>query len=441
MKPFTLISLTFLSFNLMAAPQSTISDTPSIVAIPSVEATPDNNESMFSSLARSISSSMYDLGLSRRDQDDTRRVSRQALRLAAQQAIQSTSGIVNGALAAPGSGCNIDVGSDYINSPPALQGARLLMATMYQNCEAPTIEVPMSYTDFSSPVQRSRGARILPNNTRVRNYNDFNPYLSNRSSTRPGCFDVMSQPPIYGYGAKPTISDGEIDLHRNQATSAANCGSGVGKNGIACSSRAVSAIDCSGFIVGAMRRMGLNLTVGEKPHPGFVNTSKFNEAAGEADSCIQFVSASADSSISPGDLLNVGANHIVMVEEVGEDPLGIKKHLAQGTCGQIGVEDFDFKFLHSGALAHIGVAKVDARHPEIDGFMSRFAVRAQQACNNLRSNPSSPIAVSTERSGGISILRHAGKEKPGCVGEPERFKNEECIDGCGITDAPVQSPS
>lgn len=412
--------------------------TPGLVPTPDpVIPIAEPEDSGFSRMSRSISSAMYDLGLSRRDEDDTRRASRAALRSAAEQAVRMTTTTINGSLTSPGSGCTVDVGVDYLHSPLALQGARLLMATMYQSCEAPTIEVPMSYTDFSSPVQRSGRARTLANSSRVRDYNEFNPYLANRGSTRPGCFNVMNQPPVYGYGAKPSVSDGLIDLHEDQAN-ASNCGSGAGKNGISCNSRPVSAIDCSGFIVGAMRRMGLNLTVGEKPHPGFVNTSRFNEAAGEANSCLNFVSATADSSISPGDFLNVGANHIVMVEEVGEDPLGIKRHLQAGTCNRIGVDDFDFKFLHSGALAHIGVAKVDAKHPEIEGFMERFVIMAQRTCNRLRSNSSSAIAANSS-SNGISILRHAGDEKPGCIGERERFKNEECIDGCGIADSSTQS--
>lgn len=308
-------------------------------------------------------------------------------------------------------------------APDSLKGARQLMATMYQSCQAPNIVVPNTANMNASPVGGQ--PRHLRNRNMVSRYLNYNPYLANRASVAPGCFDVLKQPPIYGYGAKPGIRGGSINLHENQATRP-HCVT----SGVSCRSQPVSGIDCSGFVTGALRRMGLNMFPGEKFIPDNINTAALNTNARRSNSCLRFTEANKDISIVPGDIINIGSNHVIMVEKIGSDPLGLKKHLRNNTCGRLSKNDFDFEFLHSGALAHFGVARVHSSHPEMTGFMESLEVKVRQACNNIKNRNKSVLARSTV-SNGLSVFRHAGDSIRGCKGEPEKFANEDCVSGCG----------
>ncbi len=305
-------------------------------------------------------------------------------------------------------------------------GARLLLATLYQSCEAPNITVSNDTRDYNSPV--SGNPRSLINSGRVSSYIDFNPYLD-QSNPRPGCFDINSRPPIYGYGAKPSVGGGTINLHRDQS-SRSLCG-GSGRSGVRCSSRPVSAIDCSGFITGALRRMGLNMRPNQKFNPSMINTSGLNRETARSGSCLEFAEISPQFSIGAGDIINIGGNHVVMVDEVGEDPLGIMRHVRNNSCRSLTVDDFDFKFLHSGALGNLGPAKADVQHPEIRNFMSRLAVQAMVACNEFKNGSSSTVLAGSSGAD-ISVIRHKGDKVDGCKGETEEFANESCVSQCGI---------
>lgn len=375
---------------------------------------------VFSRLVNRTMAYAQDLGFFS-EEGSTDYIAEDAFEVAAREAAETTRAVRSGLM---GTGqCLIQQLNDSVTNPESVRGARLLMATMYQSCEAPNITVSNTSRARSSPV--SGKPRSLRNQNVVARYNSFNPYLANRSSVRNGCFNVLEQPPIYGYGAKPSTSGGVINLHQNQARRPA-CRS----SGVACNSQPVSAIDCSGFITGALRRMGLNLRPGMEFNPGMINTSAFNREASRNDSCLNFINASQAFSIVPGDIINVGGNHVIMVDEIGQDPLGLQKHARNNTCGSLSKDDFDFKFLHSGAAANLGLGRLDASHPEMSNFMSLLEVKTRVACNEIRNGSNTILASSSGN--GLSVIRHAGNSKPGCKGEPEVFENEGCVSGCGI---------
>lgn len=328
----------------------------------------------------------------------------------------------------PGSSCMMNL-HDHNDIPAAARGARLLMATMYQSCEAPFITIPNTLSVKQSPVSKGRD-RSIRGNRNLEKYKKFNPYLANRKEPKNGCFKIEDQPPIYGYGAKATVNkNGAINLHRNQAARGI-CGHKLGRSGVGCSSKPASGIDCSGLILASLSRMGLNMEQWDEHHPGETGTSGLASIAGKKNSCFEYVKAGTQKSLDVGDIINIGNNHVVMVDEVGADPLGIKKHLARGTCKQISVRDFDFRFIHSGALGHLGVARVDATHPEIAGFLQPLAVKAQAACYKMKTKGDQVIANST--GSGLSVFRHVGDKKSGCKSKENKFENEECVDGCNI---------
>lgn len=408
-------------------------DPQTATSTPSAEQTPKPEESMFSNLSNRAWAYMEDLGLVESDDivpisdDDIENERRAALDIIenANRNIININSIQADEMCSALDLNRLSSGVETNND--AAVGMRLALATMYQSCEAPTITISNSLVSRSSPV--SGRPRSLMNRTRVTEYKRFNPYLANRTSVRNGCFNVLAQPPIYGYGAKPGTSSGEILFHRDQSNRPL-CG-GTGKSGVSCSSQPVSAIDCSGFVTGALRRMGLNIKPNEKFIPGNINTTGLNDNTVARNSCMELAEASPEISIVPGDILNKGANHVVMVDEVGADPLGIKKHVRNNTCRNLSVEDFDFKFIHSGAIGSLGPARVDAKHPEIRNFMRNLAIKAMVACNSIK-NGAQNVVLGGGSGSAFSIIRHKGDSAPGCKGEPEVFDNEECVSQCGI---------
>lgn len=401
--------------------------------VPTATATPKPEEGMFSNLANRAFAYMEDLGLVESDEvvpitAEEIEMERRAALSAMENANRNVSRIntmqgleVCNALDLNRTSPAVDTNND------AAVGIRLALATMYQSCEAPTITIPNTLRSRQSPV--SGRPRSLMNRARVSSYRNFNPYLANRSSVRNGCFNVLAQPPIYGYGAKPATNGGEIQFHRDQS-SRPLCG-GERRSGVSCSSQPVSAIDCSGLVTGALRRMGLNIKPNEKFDPANINTTGLNDATVEGGSCLALASISPEISIVPGDILNKGGNHVVMVDEVGDDPLGIKRHVRNNSCRSLSVNDFDFKFIHSGAIGSLGVARVDAKHSEISNFMSNLAIKAMVACNSIR-NGERNVLLGGGSGSAFSVIRHKGDSAPGCKGEPEAFENEECVSQCGI---------
>ncbi len=390
---------------------------------------PKKESSLYSNLANRTWTFMQQIGLVENEEDLSEDYLEQQ-REAAIRLMDQTSNMAfgsQGLTSILGTGtCNAANYSIPQGNNDSVRGARLLLATMYQSCEAPNITVPNDLRSYSSPV--SGNPRSLINRSRVASYVQFNPYLSN-SGVNAGCFDVNAQPPVYGYGAKPSVSNGSINLHRDQS-SRSLCGR-TGRSGINCTSQPVTAIDCSGFITGALRRMGLNLSPNQQFRPDMINTSGLNSATARGGSCLEFAVIGPDFSIGPGDIINIGANHVVMVDEIGEDPLGIMEHSRNGTCRDIGVDDFDFKFLHSGALGNLGPARADVQHPEIEPFMRRLAIQAMVACNDFRNGSTSTVLAGSSGSD-LSVIRHKGDKLDGCKGEPEQFANESCVSQCGI---------
>lgn len=401
---------------------------------PTATATPKPEESMFSNLSNRAWAYMEDWGLVESDEvipitdEDLENERRAALA----EMEHSNRNLTNMNSIQGQEQCNAlslnRLGSSVDTHNDAVVGIRLALATMYQSCEAPNITVPDSLRSRNSPV--SGRPRSLMTRSRVAAYKSFNPYLANRSTVRNGCFNVLAQPPIYGFGAKPGINRGEIQLHRDQSKSPL-CGKDNGKSGVSCTSQPASAIDCSGLVTGAFRRMGLNMKPNEKFVPGLINTTALNNKTAESGSCMEFAKASPTISIVPGDILNKGSNHVVMIDEVGADPLGIKKHVRNNTCRNLKVSDFDFKFIHSGAVGSLGAARLDARHPDILNFMENLAIRAMVACNSIK-NGARDVVLGGGSGSAFSIIRHKGDSVPGCKGEPEVFDNEECVSQCGI---------
>ena len=203
--------------------------------------------------------------------------------------------------------------------------------------------------------------------------------------------------------------------------------------GVDCDSASVTAIDCSGLVSMALMSQGLRLwPKGNDDNKTGGGTSTLKGIAQNANSCIAPPELTLDNFIKPGDMLNRSGSHIVMVDVVGDDPMGIKKVLASDdkNCASISMDDFDMTFIHSGATGNMGPARIHtkalANNP--GGFWNGFVAEARRACEKFKKNE----AFKTAGSARVGILRHKS-DNPECKNDPEditKIKGSECVQSC-----------
>lgn len=303
-------------------------------------------------------------------------------------------------------------------------GGRRVLATMYQTCKALDPVIDGTFAINNNVSRDSRRKRSLSNST-IPTYLNMNPFSRERETPPgPGCFNIADKPPVYGYGAKPTSDSNSVNVTMNQAVSG-RCG----PNGISCGSHAIQSIDCSGFIAAALATQGLRLKSGQDFNPAWFSTTYFASAARERNSCFADVPISTGVSIMPGDIISYANNHVIMIDEVGDDPLGIKKYSQAGrNCNDIHYRDFDFTYMHSGSIGNYGPARVSSKyHQRVPGTIFKtLRVKAIEACRAIKSG----ATAAKISQGNFGVIRHRGNAVDGCVGEAKPLDGEQCVAGC-----------
>lgn len=311
-----------------------------------------------------------------------------------------------------------------IMATSASLGGRRVLATMYQSCRALDPVIDGTFAVDNNVSRDSRRKRLLSNAT-IPTYLRMNPFSRDREvPPGPGCFDITDKPPVYGYGAKPTSNSSSVNVTLNQAVSG-KCG----PNGISCSSHAIQSVDCSGFVAAALATQGLRLKAGQDFNPAWFSTSYFASAAKQRNSCFADVPISNGVSIMPGDIISYSNNHVIMIDEVGDDPLGIKKYSADGrNCNDIHYRDFDFTYMHSGSIGNYGPARVSSKyHQRVPGTIFKtLRVKAIEACRAIKSG----AAAAKISQGNFGVIRHRGNAVDGCVGNPKPLEGEQCVASC-----------
>lgn len=363
---------------------------------------------------------------------------------------------------APTDGRGLTIGTD-----PMAQGARKFLATMFQSCDAlnneSTLQIPKGKEDevnvaVLDGVDRRDGSEGPRRITNRSEYIDAHPVLrqlkvQKSEGTYPpsgeSCKDATLNPPVYGYGSKAnTNSDGALELTELGPGNSGSNGARV-FNGVT-----PQAIDCSGLIAGAMAIQGLKITPQHADGYRIHSTSMFRNTANAATSntCINHARFSGNDSLLTGDIINVGSSHIVMVDSIGEDPLGINAAVAAGSCEDISVSSFDFTYIHSGAMnssntAHIGPSRVHiSYHSNVTGsdrpgtMFNNLVNVAQDRCQDIIDGENLEESSSYGRSGNskFGILRHVVNDsreaitdeiKSNCrMEEPVKLDGAECVD-------------
>ncbi|MDD0851930.1 hypothetical protein HBN50_02430 [Halobacteriovorax sp. GB3] len=312
---------------------------------------------------------------------------------------------------------------------PAALGARKLLSSFYQSCDALDTAI-----DKDTPV--AKGVKVSSSSSapgKVRTLVNKDRYISShyllsKLDKQPGypgeqCHSALETPPIYGYGSrKLPNSSGDIRLRSK----------GVG---VTSRSQSAAGIDCSSFVSVAMATHGLKMT----PDSGAffpVTTRSLGDLVDRSPasrSCVERKSFDSSKSLESGDIINYSGKHVIMVDTVGEDPLGIKKAVASGQCSDITVASFDFTYIHSGSLGgSVGPSRVhSSRHVKSqDSMFNNLVLSARKSCKSILKGEEElggKDLVGTKR---FSVMRHK-TENPECLSDKKvTLENEECINSC-----------
>lgn len=310
-----------------------------------------------------------------------------------------------------------------IVSSPAVRGARKVYATLFQSCNVFDKVITGSTPDLRGVTSYKAGDHRIRKITNQSTYNNSHIVLNSLDDKTnypgPNCVDARNQPPVYGYGSrKAPNSKGEINLFSRGG-------------GVSSSSKDASGIDCSSFISVALATQGLKVSKNSPPYVPFT-TASLHESIKSSNSCMNNVKFSEDSSIVPGDIINVASSHIIMIDEVGDDPLAIKKYAQRNECSKIKVSDFNFTYIHSGNVNNsYGPSRVHSSKHNGGQMFDNLRMSAMKSCMNIVKGQSGPVdSKSLNLNPRFDIVRHNSAE-PSCISDKKvTLKNEECINGC-----------
>lgn len=353
--------------------------------------------------------------------------------------------VINGALSGPVPNCLADgvplaqpEGSEGNLLHPAAVGARRLLASYFQSCSSLDKALvrttpPLEGVSSASSIGGQKGVA----GGKVRNITNLNSYVNSHLVLKdlkndpnypgPKCEDATKRPPVYGYGSTAKISGGEMKIFQG--------GAGVYRG-----SQPASGIDCSAFISVALAAQGLKTTKTAQPYER-LTTRGFSQRMTARNSCLGHAPVSPEDSVRPGDMINHAGSHIIMVDTVGEDPLGVKKHSESNSCMSISTRDFDFTYIHSGAVKNsYGPSRVQANLHDGGTMWNNMLLLARKLClQKVRKDENHRASSQFGMSTSMSIIRHKTHE-PECVGETRmKIEGEDCIDGCSNLDKDVKN--
>ncbi len=313
---------------------------------------------------------------------------------------------------------------------PAAVGARKTLATIFQSCKAvDTVIGPR--TQNLRGIQRARSfgpyrgvaggllRRVSDRDQLVSSHVVLSQLASDPNYPGPQCRDMTQTPPVYGFGSRfGPNRGGEINLFQR--------GGGVSPT----SEPAVS-IDCSSFISVALTNAGLKVDPGGRNYSD-MTTLSFHQKARDPNSCLDRPKMSASQSLQSGDMVNVSQNHIIMIDEVGEDPLAINRFAESGNCQDIRQSDFDFTYIHSGAYRNgYGPSRVHSSVRSASMMFENLRLVAVRTClAKLRGNSDDISQDEMNLNPRFDIIRH-NSDNPACVSSSRSvLRGEECIQSC-----------
>ena len=300
---------------------------------------------------------------------------------------------------------------------PLVAGARKVMATAYQSCKV--LDFPL----VSSKTSEAKGIREISTSKSGGVYRSISSlpqllsshyYLSqlNHTPSSRGCPNISRNPLLYDFGGKPVISMypyPQINLFKN---------AGSGSH--------ILGLDCSGFVMSALATAGLRIKRNKSMKSSYISgisSWNFKDTNNNFNCLEQLTIKEPDIPLRTGDIITV-SGHIMIVDQLGKNPLGIDNVTSPYQCESIGINQMNFSIIQSSSdLNAIGINRMHVRHVTNDQLIKGLTDWAVHNCKKK-------WGYSSFNSNDISISRH--KLTPECRESEMYLLGEECISSCSL---------
>jgi hypothetical protein len=203
--------------------------------------------------------------------------------------------------------------------------------------------------------------------------------------------------------------------------------------------------NCSGFVAATMSAGGLKYYKSQDRKLYSPRTHDITKDFKRSDSCFFRPTLSKETSILPGDILNVSYGHVVRVLTVGKDPLGLKGINKKSDCDKISQKNFDFTFVHSTSndkTPGLNGVLVENAKDSTTSIISKLAKYTEKLCKKkfkkngfkgeIKDQDISTTKIgwgwfSSEKDKVFSLRRHYGSEKDSCTYQPVSVKGDSCL--------------
>jgi hypothetical protein len=312
--------------------------------------------------------------------------------------------------------------TDRCKKHPAVCGGQKILNTIYQSCEPSKLPPITSETEDTQGIQivglhrNGIGNRRTIASLQSLLVTDY--YLRDYHQPNQSCFDILKSPPIYDYGGKPYASVG------SKATLNFFKDNGSGTE--------VLGTDCSGFVFSALAAGGLKVRKSVRLKPVSVNgisASMFFHPQESGLDCMDYATFDHSENLRSGDVL-ASRGHVVLIDSVGKDPLGIAKFHKSSQCTLENMDSKRFNFVllqSSPSKGGIGVQRTRAADyfstPGEEDMTKALKDEAVAACLAQTQTQKIQAPATT-----ASLTRHLASQE--CSDAPVALDFEECISSC-----------
>lgn len=302
--------------------------------------------------------------------------------------------------------------------PAPVYGGMKTFAVAYQSCEVLNLE-PMS---ASSPSVKGveidkrhpSGSGWIRKIASVTDVNRTHNYIKGQTQPSSSCFKVSESPLIYDFGGKPYATsalDSSFDLFRNAGSGGSHLG-----------------IDCSGYVFAAYASAGLKFksSTHKASLVSGIGTSSLRNVKSSGLNCLKEV----EGDLAAGDMIVING-HVVMVNEINEDPFAVSGFRSVGECSNVKSENFQFVISQSSpSKGGIGINRMYAADylAGSSTMRSGLLAHARKACERRFGFNKALI------NSNVTVLRHKGT--PECIGPELAIERESCLSSCPLAALP-----
>lgn len=323
------------------------------------------------------------------------------------------------------------------------QSAHFIMATIYGTCEAPSVSLmdEREFDRYKTVVRKIKKGSYYKRFLFKKDREDYflnNPVFENvEINKKNNCAFSKEVVPVYAFGGAPLI-DGSKIVIQSDLTKHGACKLSPG-NGAICRKThqgndrysALSGMDCSAFISTIFSLSGKKMYERQRYSYSRFTTRSIDDSLRRKDSCLSSPEIDVNSPIKEGDIFNVKGSHVVMVDGVGKDPLGIGKIDDVLDCDSIVSEDFDFSIIHSASHLNMGIQRTTAR-----AYFSKarsFAINLEVIAKNIcvaKLLGQKHYQIKNSSSNKFSFINSRKSQE--CDVQPLSLKEERCLENCNI---------